>query len=194
MSISIKNDVCGPLEFLQIHAWRQDPRSHCVGRWNSPLDEVESNPLAWKPRQAVQIELGSQQWALLEKSGWEMEHGGRIGEHIEYVDRVRFGRHKLTLAGAFRHQRDCGWGSSFDDVDVIREVHLGAVRHGNDLYAWCPFCGCWHTHGASGLTPGVGEDAGHRVGHCTYDTPFRKHGYVLDVRLVLPSPTNNNSC
>lgn len=37
---------------------------------------------------------------------------------------------------------------------------------------WCPYCICFHKHGAAAL--------GHRTAHCTNpNSPFRKTGYFL---------------
>jgi hypothetical protein len=47
---------------------------------------------------------------------------------------------------------------------------LLAVRDGDLFRAWCPFCRCYHTHGAA---------EGHRVAHCASNTPFSDAGYIL---------------
>lgn len=56
----------------------------------------------------------------------------------------------------------------------IRDLPVLAATERNltgDLSVWCPFCKCWHHHGA-------GE--GHRVAHCTnLDSPFRESGYIV---------------
>lgn len=37
---------------------------------------------------------------------------------------------------------------------------------------WCPYCNCFHSHGAIAL--------GHRTAHCTNkNSPFRETGYIL---------------
>jgi hypothetical protein len=73
-----------------------------------------------------------------------------------------------------------------------------ASESGRKLIVWCPFCG-EHAHGRHGACePGtcdcplhaeytirgrctcpVGSGDGHRVAHCTRDTPFRATGYYV---------------
>ena len=38
------------------------------------------------------------------------------------------------------------------------------------VQVWCPYCMKWHTHGAKN---------GHRVAHCTINTPFSGTGYYI---------------
>lgn len=42
------------------------------------------------------------------------------------------------------------------DIPVVK---VFITKDGRGYFFWCPFCRCFHTHGAAGL--------GHRLAHCT---------------------------
>lgn len=44
---------------------------------------------------------------------------------------------------------------------------------GKSAIFWCPFCQCWHRHGAGAALEG------HRGAHCVNETPFTTTGYIL---------------
>jgi hypothetical protein len=44
---------------------------------------------------------------------------------------------------------------------------------GTGLKMYCEYCKAWHLHG---------HGEGHRVAHCTKDTPYKKTGYILKLK------------
>lgn len=49
-----------------------------------------------------------------------------------------------------------------------------STADGTCCVAWCRYCDCFHTHG---------NGSGGRAAHCFVpDSPYKEHGYVLDVR------------
>lgn len=171
------------LAFLQLYSWQQEYDAKLL-----PPEIWSLNDLHAKLNITTAIDIQRNYNAaniLVNKLGWEVRKGCEslytrgnkyvrdpyCGSPIPYVSSPRWcypipALRRLRLKD-FPRRNNIQW--YFEEAIEVPTIALPS-RNGM-LSMWCVYCDTFHHHG---------DGVGHRVEHCSYDTPYKKHGYILD--------------